>query len=134
MGSPLPRSRRPARAPPAGAVRGRLAGGCRDEPVEVEPEEVDAGGQRVARRVVIVERRREDLEEPGEGVIGNAHTRDRTSGHRATLDRLCATSPAALPYEYWTRGRISTAPPKRVAGTLAATATAASRSSPSNMK
>ena len=60
---------------------GRLAGRRRDEPVEVEPREVHAGGQRLARRLVIVERGRENLEKPGKGVVRSAHARDRTSGH-----------------------------------------------------
>ena len=102
---------------------------------EVLPVAVDAGSECFARCLVIVEGVREDVEEPGEGVIRSAHARDRTSGLSATLDRPCAPSSwRASAYEYWTSGLISTAPPKRVAGTVAATAMAASRSSPSNRK
>ena len=63
--------------------RGRLAGGGRDEPVEVESRDVQPRGQLLAARLVVVERHRQQVDEAGEGVGRRAHAADLGSGRPA---------------------------------------------------
>jgi hypothetical protein len=66
--------RRPLEQDPT-AKRGRgLAGDSCDDPVEVEPRQVDAQGQVLTRGLVVVQRVGENVHEGREGVGCDAHT------------------------------------------------------------
>ena len=111
---------------------GRLAGGSADQPVRVEPGQVEAAGQVVARHVRFVEGVREDIHERHEGVAcalaGRRHAPHPDGRDGDRLDPRCHLAPNGgvspeltrrPPPPQWRHGRSVVRAGRRGSGSLA---------------
>ena len=80
---------RPLEEDPPPEGRRRLAGDGCDHPIEVEARQAQPGRERLARRLMVVQRVRKDVHEGDEGVGRSAHATMMSLTLLPPLDRAC---------------------------------------------